>query len=128
MDLEGGSIRIDGIDLRALPHEFVRTHLVALPQDSYVFDGTIRLNVDPTQTSSDDKIVDVLKKVKLWSKIEARGDLDSVISDDFFSPGQSQLLVFARALLRESKILILDEFTSRCVAAFLNILLHHTFR
>lgn len=117
MNLDTGSIRIDGVDLHSLPHEFVRTNLVALPQDSYVFDGTVRLNVDPNKASTDERIVEVLKKVKLWSKIEARGGLDNVIGDDFFSPGESQLLVFARALLRDSKILILDEFTSRYVGA-----------
>lgn len=119
MNLSGGSIRIDGVDLETLPHEFVRTHIVALPQESYVFDASIRVNVDPTQTSTDERIIDVLKKVQLWSKVEARGGLDNLISNEFFSPGESQLLVFARALLRDSKVLILDEFTSRYVQRFL---------
>lgn len=113
LNLDGGSISIDGVDLRKLPHEYVRSRLVALPQDSYIFDGTVRLNVDPTKTASDEQILDVLKKVHLWSKVEARGGLEHIIHDDFFSPGESQLLVFARAMLRTSKILILDEFTSR---------------
>lgn len=115
MKLDGGTITIDGVDLQTLPHEYVRTHIVALPQDSYIFDGTLRLNVDPGRTATDERIIEVLKQVRLWSKIEARGGLENVIGDDFFSPGESQVLVFARALLRDSKILILDEFTSRYV-------------
>lgn len=122
MDQVRGSIVIDGVDIKSLPHQYVRSRLVALPQDSYIFDGTARLNVDPTQASSDEEIIDVLKKVRLWSKLEARGKLDSIISDDFFSPGESQLLVFARAMLRKSKILILDEFTSRYVTRVLSFL------
>jgi ATP-binding cassette, subfamily C (CFTR/MRP), member 1 len=54
-----------------------------------------------------------LKQVRLWYKIEARGGLDNIIGDDFFSPGESQVLVFTRVLLRDSKIPIMDEFTSR---------------
>lgn len=113
MDQVEGTIAIDGIDLKSLPHKYVRSHLVALPQDSYTFDGTLRLNMDPSSTCSDEEIIDALKRVKLWSKIESRGNLDSIVSDAFFSQGESQLLVFARAMLRKSKILILDEFTSR---------------
>nr|POE50464.1 isoform 3 of canalicular multispecific organic anion transporter 2 [Quercus suber] len=107
-----GSITIDGVDIATLPHEYVRSRLVALPQDTFIFDGTIRLNVDPTQAIADDRLITVLERVQLWSKIQARGGLDAVANDKFFSPGEAQLLVFARAMLRESKVLILDEFTS----------------
>ncbi len=116
LEQDSGSIHIDGVDIRTLPHEYLRTHLVALPQDSYIFDGTVRLNVDPEGIATDEEITAALKKVRLWSKVESRGDLDSVIQDDFFSPGESQLLVFARAMLRRSRVLILDEFTSRYVS------------
>lgn len=109
---DGGDVLIDGVNLKNLPHEYVREHLVALPQDSYIFDGTVRLNVDPKGKATDDQIIDVLQKVRLWDKVESRGGLETKINDDFFSLGESQLLVFARAMLRDSKILILDEFTS----------------
>ncbi|KFA49912.1 hypothetical protein S40293_01213 [Stachybotrys chartarum IBT 40293] len=112
MDIDMGSITIDGVDITTLPHEFVRNRLVALPQEAYVFDGTLRLNVDPSQTLPDSRIQEVLERVQLWKKVTHRGGLDVVIGEDFFSPGEAQLLVFARAMLRKSKILILDEFTS----------------
>lgn len=86
MDLQEGSIAIDGYDLSILPHEYVRKRLVALPQDSYVFDGTMRLNMDPTQSVEDEDIIEVLERVHLWHKIEARGGLDTVVGDEFFSP------------------------------------------
>ncbi|KAL0941776.1 ABC multidrug transporter [Colletotrichum truncatum] len=112
LELDSGSITIDGVDLSTLPHEYVRSQLVAVPQESYIFDGSVRLNLDPTKTVSDPDVIDVLKRVKLWDKVEERGGLDTTIDDKFFSQGEAQLLVFARAMLRKGKILILDEITS----------------
>ncbi|KAJ0345222.1 hypothetical protein KNSL1_008611 [Colletotrichum chrysophilum] len=112
LDLDGGSIIIDGIDLSTLPHEYVRSHLVAVPQESYIFDGSVRLNIDPTETVPDSDVIEALEKVQLWGKVEERGGLDSLIDDKFFSQGEAQLLVFARAMLRKGKVLILDEITS----------------
>ncbi|KAJ3955412.1 hypothetical protein N0V92_008076 [Colletotrichum tropicale] len=115
IDLDGGSIVIDGIDLSTLPHEYVRSHLVAVPQESYIFDGSVRLNIDPTEIVPDSDVIEALEKVQLWGKVEERGGLDALIDDKFFSQGEAQLLVFARAMLRKGKVLILDEITSRCV-------------
>ncbi|KAI8290401.1 ABC transporter [Colletotrichum sp. SAR11_57] len=112
LDLDSGSITIDGIDLSTLPHEYVRSHLVAMPQESYIFDGSVRLNIDPTGTVPDSDVVEALDKVQLWGKVEERGGLDALIDDKFFSQGEAQLLVFARAMLRKGKVLILDEITS----------------
>ncbi|KAI8155534.1 ABC transporter [Colletotrichum sp. SAR 10_70] len=112
LDLDSGSITIDGIDLSTLPHEYVRSHLVAVPQESYIFDGSVRLNIDPTGTVPDSDVVEALDKVQLWGKVEERGGLDALIDDKFFSQGEAQLLVFARAMLRKGKVLILDEITS----------------
>ncbi|GKT57765.1 ABC multidrug transporter [Colletotrichum tofieldiae] len=112
MDLDSGSITIDGVDISNLPHEYVRSKLVAVPQESYIFDGTVRLNLDPTETAPDSEVMTVLERVQLWDKVEERGGLDAVIDDKFFSQGEAQLLVFARAMLRKGKVLILDEITS----------------
>ncbi|KAK1579629.1 ABC transporter [Colletotrichum navitas] len=112
MQLDSGTISIDGVDLSTVPHEYLRSRLTAIPQDVFIFDGTIRLNVDPKKTASDEDIKRALERVHLWGKIEQRGGLDVIINDAFFSRGESQLLVFARAMLMTSKVLILDEFTS----------------
>jgi ABC-type multidrug transport system fused ATPase/permease subunit len=112
LDLDSGSIAIDGVDLSNLPPEFIRARISAVPQDPYLFDeATIRYNLDPTHHVSDEEIVQALEKVRLWDKIQERGGLDAVVKDeDFFSKGEKQLLAFARGILRKSKILILDEF------------------
>ena len=110
---ESGTISIDGTDITTLPHEAVRSRIVAVPQEPYIFDGTIRVNVDPAGDCSDDEIHIVLEKVQLLDKINARGGLDAGMNSKFLSQGETQLLAFARAMLRKSKIVILDEFSSR---------------
>ncbi|KXH67726.1 ABC transporter [Colletotrichum salicis] len=112
MELDSGTIIIDDVEIATLPHEYVRSKIVAVPQESYIFDGTVRLNLDPGQTASDEEITAVLKRVQLWDEVEERGGLDAVIDDKFFSQGETQLLVFARAMLRKGRVLILDEITS----------------
>ncbi|KAK2033917.1 ABC transporter [Colletotrichum zoysiae] len=112
MELDAGSITIDGVDVSTLPHEYIRSKLVAVPQESYIFDGTVRLNLDPTETAPDSEVVTVLEKVQLWAKVAGRGGLDAVIDDTFFSQGEAQLLVLARAMLRKGKLLMLDEISS----------------
>ncbi|KAF2157808.1 ABC transporter [Myriangium duriaei CBS 260.36] len=111
LDLDSGSITVDGYDLTTLPHDFVRTHLVAHPQEVYIMDGTLRLNVDPMGVSDDESIKHALKRVQLWDRLANEG-LETEVSKAALSPGEAQLLAFARTLVRNSKILIVDELTS----------------
>lgn len=113
MDLDSGTIVIDGIDVSTVPHEHVRSRIAAVPQESYILNGTVRLNVDPTGAVTDEELVRVLQTVQLWNKIEQRGGLDAVIHEKFFSHGETQLLVFARAMVRKSRVLLLDEPNSK---------------
>ncbi|TLD19247.1 hypothetical protein PspLS_09793 [Pyricularia sp. CBS 133598] len=112
MDLDDGAILIDGVDTATLPPDFVRSRLVAIPQSAYIFDGTVRLNVDPAGAAADEEIATVLREVRLWARVEALGGLDATIEHGVLSQGQAQLLVLARAMLRKGTILILDEATS----------------
>lgn len=113
MDMDAGSVSIDGVDLATVPHEYVRSRLNCVPQDAYIFGGTVRAAIDPEGVASDEQIQEALERVRLWDKVEQRGGLGADMDDKFFSQGETQLLVFARAMLRKSKVLILDEFTSR---------------
>jgi ABC-type multidrug transport system fused ATPase/permease subunit len=113
LELDSGSIVIDGVDISTLPHDYLRTRIVASPQEPYIIESTVRYNVDPSKTVPDAEIQVVLERVQLWKKIESIGGLDAAISPELLSPGEAQLLVLARAMLRKSKVLLLDEPSGR---------------
>lgn len=126
VDMRSGSILIDDIDLSTLPREDIRSHLAAVPQDPYTFQGTVRENADPMETNGDPEIIDALIKCRIWNVLAANGGLEGSLNDIALSNGQKQLFCFARAMLRPSKIVVLDEAMSRLVfiLSFSLLLLH----
>jgi ATP-binding cassette subfamily C (CFTR/MRP) protein 1 len=110
--LNGGRIIIDGVDISTLPREVVRTRLVGVPQDAFLVAGSsVRFNADPAGGLSDAAVEDALRAVELWDIVSEKG-LDAPVEDLHLSHGQQQLFCFARAMLRPSPILVLDEATS----------------
>ncbi|KAI1268251.1 ABC transporter [Xylariaceae sp. FL1019] len=106
-----GTISIDSMETSVLRRGDLRHQINTVPQDPVWIPGTIRDNVDPYHVGTDDAIIDAIRRIGLGSLLEAHG-IDKVIDATVLSSGQKQLLCFARAMIKTSKILVLDEAMS----------------
>ncbi|KAJ5727128.1 multidrug resistance-associated protein [Penicillium malachiteum] len=112
IELREGSIQVDGQNLAELQPQEITSRLNVIPQEPFMMPGTIRLNLEPTGSSHENAIEDSLRRVGLADCIEEMGGLDSTISISAWSVGELQLLSLARAMIKHSSILILDEAMS----------------
>lgn len=112
LELEDGSINIDGIDISRIPRQEVRRRLNTLPQEPFFVRGTVRENADPLGVASDEDIIEGLKAARLWDSIEKDGGLDGELNEERLSHGQRQLFCLVRAVVKPGKIVIMDEATS----------------
>jgi len=115
-EIDDGAILIDGIDIRDLTRDNLRTTFGMVLQDTWLFGGTIRENLAyGSEHASEDELLAAAKMAYVDHFVRTLPDgYDTVLNDDVsnISAGQKQLLTIARAFLADPRILILDEATS----------------
>ncbi|XP_048401386.1 ATP-binding cassette sub-family C member 8 isoform X5 [Stegostoma tigrinum] len=125
VDMFEGRIIIDGIDISKLPLNTLRSRLSIILQDPVLFSGSIRFNLDPEKKCTDSVLWESLEIAQLKHVVKALpGGLDAIVTEggENFSLGQRQLFCLARAFVRKSSVLIMDEATASIDMATENIL------
>jgi len=110
-----GEIQIDNINIAEIDLKILRSNLTIIPQDPNLMKGSLKYNIDPLNLYSDELIIEAIKSIGFNYFIEnSKTGLELMIEEngDNLSVGEKQLICIARAILRKSKIVVMDEATA----------------
>ncbi len=115
-ELDSGIVSIDGLNIASVPLSILRSRISVVTQDSYIFSGTVRSNLDPFGMYKDEAIQSALERALVWKSVQVKlkgiyGLLDS--KGGSLSHGEKSQIGLARALLKNSKIILIDEATGK---------------
>jgi ABC-type multidrug transport system fused ATPase/permease subunit len=111
---KSGNIMIDDIDIQEKSLKLIREKISILPQELFLIESTLRDNIDPLGKHSDEEILNIIKDLSLFKSLSDKEKLNYEIKENGknLSTGEKKLICFARTVIRNNKIVILDEPTS----------------
>jgi ABC-type multidrug transport system fused ATPase/permease subunit len=119
-----GQILYDGVSIKDVDIQQLRSSITIIPQDPILFNATIKKNLDPAGRHSVADVEEVLKELGLWEKFASQSGTEFMIDTggSNLSQGEKQLICFGRALLEKNKLILMDEATANIDSVTENII------